>query len=665
MKGKNRLFLFLSFVALMAIYGCVGPGQESFDLGKQMTGQDRLEEAIVNYEKAVAQEPDNPEYKQALGQAKGMLSGKLKEKVKSILSQPSLSTDQLKTAFETAEKARKLIPNDQETARLLERVKAEMESSDKKAKRLADEAVKDLENNQWAAGVRKMREIKKLFPNDQNLSSKLTKIENQGLAYYQKEAQKDRASDDWGEVIKALTSAQEIAPTNSEVIKGLKEAKEKHTPEYYFSRAESMGKQGNWERVIVYTKKASLADTSGAYRERIKDLNLNTAGYFIGQAEKNPKKLYNAYAALLLAKDYKDDPKAKALNEQMLTLMYDRAAAYDTNGQLGNAYIWYEYLGKVNPEYKDLFAKTQDLTDRIRDRVIKKIAIMDFSSPATKPDAGRMVTDSLLAYFTSGSVKNVKILARDVLGAVLKEIEMGQAGLFDIETAKKAGRLKGTDAFIFGSVLQYNCETSSQEGQKMANVVVGKKSVANPAYQMWLMLPKDRPKEEDGKVAAPPPPAPPATINEEIRETVKYKVGTSKKRAVVSVSFRLIDVEEGENVTTQTINKVVEASDDFSEGVSMANIPYKAMNLPSDSELLDKATQEVVVGLGKAVIAQFENPKALYLNSAESLIKKRAYEKAIEKYVDAMFFEEIRGGSGSLAQDMRKDIIEVLLLMGR
>lgn len=664
MKNFKGFLCLMCLLSLAALFGCAGPGQESFNLGRQLAGQDRLEDAIAKYEQAAAQEPDNPEYKQVLVQAKGMLANRFKEKAKSTLSLPFHTTDQLKGAYEDAEKARKLVPNDPETLKLLERIKAEMESSDKKARRLADEAAKDIENNQWATAVKKMREIKKLFPNDSKLANNLSTIETRGLAYYQTEAQRNRNSDDWDKVFQALTGAQEIVPNDPNIQKGLKEAKENHTPEYYLAKAEGFAKQGAWERTIVYTRKAQPLDTGGVNGDRIKDLSLNAAGFFIGQAEKNPKKLYNGYAALLLAVDYKDDPKAQALIEQMLTLMYDRAAAYDTGGQLGNAFIWYDYLGKVNPDYKDLFAKTQDLRDRIRDRVIKKIAIMDFSSPAAKPDAGRLVTDSLLAYFTSGAVKNVKILARDVLGAVLKEIEMGQAGLFDIETAKKAGRLKGTDAFIFGSVLQYNVETSTQEGQKMASVVVGKKSVANPAYQMWLMQPKDRSKEEESKTVSQAQ-APPATIQEEIRETVKYKVGTSKKRAIVAVSFRLIDVEEGEIVTTQTINKVAEASDEFSEGVSMANIPYKAMNLPSDSELLEKATREVVVGLGKAVIAQFENPKALYLNSANSLIKKRAYEKAIEKYVDAMFFEEIRGGSGELSQNMRKEIIDVLLLMGR
>ncbi len=664
MKRNKRFLLLLPLLILMVLSGCVTPGRESFDLGRQLAGQNRLEEAIVKYEQALALEPDNAEYKQILGKARGMVADKLKEKIKASLSQTSLSVDQLKTAYEDAEKAIRLVPTDQEAKSLLARIKSEMDSSDKKAQRLATEAGTDIERNDWASAVRKMREIKKLFPNDPNLPARLSKVENSGLAYYQREAQRYRNSDDWDKVLQAMTGAQEIAPTNLDVQKGLKEAQEKHTPEYYLSRAESFAKQGAWDKTIDYTRKASPLDTSGAYGTRIKNLSLNAAGYYIGLAGQNPKKLYSAYAALLLAQNYKDDPKTKALSDQMFNLMYERAGSYDTNGQLGNAFAWYEFLGKVNPEYKDLFTKMQDLRDRLRERVIKKIAIMDFSSPAAKPDAGRLVTDSLLAYFTSGSVKNVKILARDVLGAVLKEIEMGQAGLFDIESAKKAGRLKGTDAFIFGSVLQYNVETNSQEGQKMANVVVGKKSVANPAYQMWLMIPKDTPKE-GGQRMAPPPPAPPATIDEEIRETVKYKVGSTKKRAVVSVSFRLIDVEEGEIVTTQTINKVVEASDDFSEGVSMANIPYKTLNLPSDSELLDKATQQVVVALGRAVTAQFENPKTLYLNSAGSLVKKRAYEKAIEKYVDALFFDEIRGSSELLSKNIRKEMVDVFILMGR
>jgi hypothetical protein len=224
---------------------------------------------------------------------------------------------------------------------------------------------------------------------------------------------------------------------------------------------------------------------------------------------------------------------------------------------------------------------------------------------------------------------------------------MGQAGVYDIESAKKAGKLKGTDIFIFGSVLQYNVEKQTSEGQKMTNVVVAKKLVPNPTYQMWLMSQKGTSSD---------PNAPPATIEEEIRETVRYKVGTEKKRAFIRVSYRLIDVEGGEVIATRNIQKVKEVSDDFSEGIPQANIPYDPLSNPADTELLDQVTQEIVTELGKQVLGYFSSPQTLYMRTGESLAKKREYEKAVEKYIDAITLEEMKNISGALTTRANREI---------
>jgi len=308
----------------------------------------------------------------------------------------------------------------------------------------------------------------------------------------------------------------------------------------------------------------------------------------------------------------------------------------------------------IDQNYQDVFFKVQTTRDKIRQRVIRKIAIMDFTPPTGSPDAGKIITDSLLAYITTHASSDVKILARDVLGAILKEIELGQAGLYDIESAKKAGRLQGTDVFIFGSVLNYNVDKSVSEGYKTVNVVIGKKSTPNPAYQMWLFSQKGGPSAEEQRNA------PPATIDEDIRETFKYKVGTERKRSTVGVSFRVIDLEQGEVVITKTIKKSQEIKDDFSEGVESANIKYKALDMMSDSELLEKVTQEVVAELSHEVLSRFQNLQTQYFNLGETYKKKREYERAIEKYSDAVHLEDMKNISSPLSDSAKKEIEQLL-----
>lgn len=587
---------------LMMLWGCATPGQESFNQAQEFLKQNRLEEAIARLEQAIAQEPGQSEYRKALLETKALLE------------------------------------------------KRRLEGLNRRAEPLFAEAAKAETANEWALSVRKLREVRSFHPTHPDITTRLTSAETQGLSFYQKSADKAKTTEDWGDVARYLTQAREIAPGQTAIAAGLKEAQEKDTPSYYLSRAESFSRQNAWDRVLIFLPKAMAVDKDGTKARPILSLNLAAAQHYTNRATKDKRRLYPAYTSVSMMTYAKDDPQVRVLVDQLLSMMYTQAEAYEKADQVGNAYAWYDRVNRMHPEYKEVFTKLQVLKDRLRERVIKKIAVMDFTSPTSNAEAGRIVTDSLLSYLTTKATSDVKILARDVMGALLKEIEMGQAGVYDIESAKKAGKLKGTDIFIFGSVLQYNVEKQTSEGQKMTNVVVAKKSVPNPSYQMWLMSQKGGTTEVDMKNA------PPATIEEEIRETVRYKVGTEKKRAFIRVSYRLIDVEGGEVIATRNIQKVKEVSDDFSEGIPQANIPYDPLRIAADTELLDLVTQDIVADLGKQVLGYFSSPQTLYMRTGETLAKKREYERAVEKYIDAITLEEMKNVTGPLTTRANQEI---------
>ena len=118
-------------------------------------------------------------------------------------------------------------------------------------------------------------------------------------------------------------------------------------------------------------------------------------------------------------------------------------------------------------------------------------------------------------------------------------------------------------------------------------------------------------------------------------------------------------------IVTKNLQKVKEVSDDFSEGIAMANIPYDPLQLPADTELLDQVTQEIVADLGKQVIDYFSSPQTLYVRTAEALAKKREYEKAVEKYVDVMTLEEMKNITGPLSTRVTREIDAVQDLLAR
>ncbi len=654
---RARFYPFI-FLLVMLVYGCATPGKESFKIGLELENQNRLEESLSMFDDAVAKERNNDEYAIAAARVRQRLIAALTAKAKSFLDARPLTFEQLQQALTYAEKALKLDGNNADSAKLVEETKRLVDDMIARAEVLNTAALMAADAKEWQYALDQLREVKDFYPSYPELAEKIARTENDAVAYCMKEADSARRNDDLASTIAMLTQALMMRPSDQQITQMLADAKAAHTPEKYLAKAQTLTQQNDWNNVVPQLEKARKLNPGPEARSRIDKLYHDVFAVFIERAIHDTMEgdLYGAYGNLMssgFAPGQKYDERIDQFAEKLAAAMMEKAAGYENSGKLGNALVWYEKARKITGEQRDLFLKIESLREKVKQRVVKKIAVMDFTSPSTSPDAGRVMTDNLLSYLTKNASTDVKIFARDVLGAILKEIELGQAGLYDIESAKKAGKLKGTDVLIFGSVLQYNVEKNADEGLKMVNAVIGKKSTLNPAYQVWQASHRN-PSEEEKRAA------PPEVIDEDVKEIVKYKVATHKKTANVSVSFRVIDVEEGEVIITKTLKNKKEAVDTYSEGVEFANIPFKELKLPSDGELLDQVVEETISELGYGVLSLFQNLQVTYANSAEMLKKKGDFEQSIERCIDAAYVEELKNVSTPIAQNARKEI-EVLL----
>lgn len=649
MIARSRQPLYVLVPALLVLLtACVvtPPGGASYQQGQQLLGRKDLDAAIASFEAAVAADPENESYREALENAREARG--LPEKDQRTYGELQLAKAELEQRLKSA-------PANPEDKVNLGAVNFRMRKLDRKAAAAVAAAARDAEGARWMEAVRALKEANSFHAGYPGLSDRLNQAETKGTAYYLGEAEKCRAAEDWPRLVEALTFAQALSPNKPDIAAALTDAKNRQNPDFFLGRAEAFAQQGSPEKMLPLLRAAAALNPTASSAQRLRLLSLQAAAFYTRGAGSDPRRVFPAYSALALALRFGDRADAEASIDQVAALMYKRAESYQTQGLPGNALVWYEKLAQLSPDYKDVFARTQSVKDQMLERVVKKVAVMDFTSPAANADAGRILTDSLLSYLTNPEYSMLKILARDVMPSLLKEIEMGQTGLYDLQSAKKAGKLKGTDYFIFGSVLQYNVEKTASEGYKTQSIGGAKGPTAGVAAPRTAV-------RRGGRTVrvAPNTTAAPA----ETGETVRYKVATEKKNAFIKVSFRLIDVEEGEVVTAQTLKGEREVSDDYSEGVASAGIPYDPLQMPSDTELLDQAAQDVVAQLGKAVLAHFENPQGISIKAAVAMVKKREYEKAIERYAEALRMEEMRGTDTTTAQAWR-EIDNLLDILGR
>ena len=87
---------------------------------------------------------------------------------------------------------------------------------------------------------------------------------------------------------------------------------------------------------------------------------------------------------------------------------------------------------------------------------IKRIAVSPFtdtiSAFSTQNVAGDAVADEFIMELMQ---RNIDVVERFHLQAVMKEFDLASSGLLDPATAKKIGKLVGADVILAGTVLQY------------------------------------------------------------------------------------------------------------------------------------------------------------------------------------------------------------------
>ncbi len=646
-------------IVLLLIAGCAGQGAKSFDDARSLEDAKRYEDALSLYEEAVSKEPANPEYTRALKIARTRLARQSLDSAREQMDVSPLKYDNLRNAQGYVDKALKLDPDNVEAKTAQESLNSQREAMVKKAEAAYAVAMKALEAREWMAALESFREIRTYYPAYLDVAIKISSTENNAVAYYLKEADRHKANDDMNALVKNLELGLAIQPGNQQIMVALNDAKAGNTAAAALDKAAQFVNEGKWDRVQFYLKRARTLNPTKADNDRINKVYSDGGTKLMEKVAENisKKALYSAYINLMIAFDFNPKafkaPGADELRNQLISEMITRADDLEGAGFIGLALYWTECAYKVSGSQKELYQKVQGLKDKIKQRVIKKIAIMDFNPPTSNPDAGRLVTDSLLSYMTRNTSGDVKILARDILGALIKEIEFGQAGLYDIESAKKSGKLKGTDIFIFGSLLQYNVELNKEEGQKMVVAKIGVERDPNPHYTAWVNA-NPKPSDEDRRNAPPP------FLERDKTETIRYKVGTHRKTANVTISFRVVDVESGEVVITKTLKSRKEAAGNYSEGVDIAGIPYQKMELASDTDLLEKAVDEAIADLGHQVLSRFQNLQEKYLNDAEILKKRGETEPVAEKYMDAVMTEEVKNIKSPVTETARRELDRLL-----
>jgi tetratricopeptide (TPR) repeat protein len=635
----------LAFLTTVFFIVSCAAGKDSYRQGEELSQVGNWEGAIVFYKDALAQEPNNKTYQVALTKAQQEAARKYYQRAVNNWSNAIVRDYQaVSTNMEYLNKAMALDSQNPDILELHRQLKAKEQELTQQAKTSYAAGVTALNNEQWLKAVTNFRTVNEIYPNYEDTEDKLARATAAGSDEYYKEGIAAIQSEDWKGALAAFGNVLVIDPTYKNTRLLIEEVKKNDNPQYFLGRAAEMTSANEWDRAITFYERAlSYLPGDLNIQTELTKAKLRAGRYYFDQANQHAKqnRLYRANKEYQKAVNYSPSVRNsffyKEALERYTKKVLQRAARYAEKGKLGNSLAWYWQLTEINPQYPELFYKIQEAEDAIRGRLKRAIAIFDFASPSYNPDAGTNASSNLITYLFNNSSGDIRILERQDLQSILKEMNLEQAGIVgDMEAARRVGRMTGIDIFIMGNVLLYKTEKDETKGSKIAKIETGTKVQENPDYLIWKAK---HPKPTQEQLAA----APPAVVEVPEYHYENYTVGRNKMRAAVHIYYKIIDAKKGEIIATDTLKRNVEVTDEWNDGIPEANIPYNPLELPTESQILEQVTAEVVRDLALVVLKPFQSLQTTYFEEGETLKQRRRYEEAIEKYIDSIYDERIKG----------------------
>lgn len=649
MKSKKLFRVIVTGIMIIFLSACVALN-ESYKQGQEFAKNNRWEEAIAYFEKAVKDEPDNQEYKDALTNAKQYAAKDRLIKAKQTIASAGRNFPALEKIAKDVDAMAVMDPQSSEIKALRNELTVKISDLKATLKTLYQQAEIDMQKEDWTAAMAKLNQVNEIFPNYEATSNRLARSRQEGVRVLYQQGHEFGKQEDWKAAAETFKMAMDINPNYLDVSKRYQDAKLKDNLKYYMDAAARAEAARKFElAIILYEKASDYPSVDPAVAGKLEALKAKTGQIYFDESVNLVRqgRLYAAMKKMDMARKYVPSIQNDPLYKEHLTVACDalmkRAGKYNDKELWGNALFWMQKIEDVNPNYPELFQKMIEVKDSINKRIRKSIAVFDFSSPSADKDAGKIAANKLIAYLHKNASADLRIIERENLQSILKEMQLSQTGLVDIKTAQSVGKMRGIDTFIMGDVLHFSTKYTDAPSINQVKVLVDEEDVRNPEFSDWLIV-NQRPSEDDLKNA------PPRTIKKKNYQIVSYKQGVAKISALLEISFKLVDTQTGENIFANTVSGTLIKEDKYQDGVRMAGIVQDPLELPTEAEVLNEITNEKVSDMGSAVLKHFQSLEVEYYNQGQSQLKRRNVDMAIEKYTDAVFDEKLKGISTPISK---------------
>jgi tetratricopeptide (TPR) repeat protein len=646
MKLVRPVRIGAGFLALLFLLACAA-GQKQYDVGMQLSAAGKYKEAIAYFEQALEKEPNNQKYQQALADLKEQLVSRYTSQgTAALTSQTPVTMGTINKAKNELAEARGIDASHPAVGALEAAIEKEEQALIADVQNLYTTARAAVDAGDWLKAYFSLQQIQSRFPNYEDSFQMLNTVSEKGAQALSAQARERFDAEDFKGAKDLLRKVLALKPADAAARELLAQAEERDSKAYFVQQAREAVMAQQWDRAVKAYERALEYDPQDQdLRKLIGHIRTKAGQFYIRKATQlmDDGWLLKAFQTYEIAATYINDPsdyQVNKLRRDLISRANYAAGQFKEQGRVGGAWFWYTQIKKIDPDYPDIFFLTQAMEDRIKERVQKSIAVFDFGSPSDNEDAGIIVANNLITFLFNNASGDIKILERENLKSILEEMKLGQIGVVSAASAKEMGRVYGIDVAIMGSVLLFKVDSSVSEGTKSVRYQIGEKIEDNIEYLNWKAK---NPKPTPQQLAE----APAAKIKIPEYTEKDYGVSNHKKVGFVQLSFRIVDVRTGENIQVRTVERKETEQDTTSAGLPEANVQFDPLEIPTDTELLQKMTGDVVAELGREALRPLQNLEQTYFNDGEKLIRRRDKLGAAESFVNAVFDERLKRIQGS------------------
>ena len=658
-KCKKIFFVLWACFYLGALAGCQ-TGAKHYESAMQLNEAGKFKNAIAYLEEALALEPDNEKYINALRNIKQQQISQHLSNAKKYLEKSPMTINSITAAKNAISKAEQVDGDDENVKRSKSQYESVKMRFYKKMKTDYQFIQNSIKMEQWDVAYFNLQKLQSVFSGYEDSIHLSQVVKKKGSYFYYSKAQKYLEDDNLSEAITAANKCLSIDMNHTSARELLKIARERDNIQYFIQKGTSCASRELWEKAIEYYEKARKYDVNNQELKVLmnKLYELASANYNqLAHRQIDQKYLLQAVESYVRAKQYassKNVSEIMFLHERLKDSLIYAADEFKSERYFGLAWYLYNELKKIDEQNPDIFYMMQKMEDEINARIKKAIAVFDFGSPSDYADAGVIVANNLISYLFKSASKDIKILERENLKSILEEMKLGQIGVINPDSTHQMGNVYGINVAIMGSVLLYKVESYLIKGQKTIRYKTGTKIVDNIDYLNWKAKHPNPAKKEMED-------APAAKITEDVFSQKDYEVSQQKKIGFVQLAFRIVDVATGENIKVDTIEVKKEVVDEGSAGLPEADIKYDPLEIITNVDLLQELTDKAVAELGRVALEPMQYMEKIYFDAGELSLKRRNLLGAVENYLNSIFDEKMKMISNSpMTKVANEKVYEIL-----